>query len=134
MKIIVFLLLLTGCFDSLKLQDPFISQSLSPKKQKQKIAVLQKKLEAAEKEHRDAQTEVEKLASEIEEAQLALIRRQVDDYERKNERSSALFLDEREALYQIIQTGPGPASFQAQIELDRILRLITERSDDGKNS
>lgn len=133
MKLFFFLLLLSGCFNTIKLQDAAVAQTLSPKRQKQKIASLQKKLEAAEREQRAAQSEVEKLALEIEEAQIALIRRQVDDYEKKAGLASDLFLEEREALYQIIRSGPGPASFEAQVELDRILRLITERSDESKS-
>ncbi len=129
MKLLLILLLLTGCFNTLRLQDVVVSQSLSPRKQKQKIVSLQKRLDLAEREQRVAQAEVDKLALEIEEAQVALIRREVDDYERKKRRTSDLFLEEREALYHIIRSGPGPASFQAQAELDRILRLITERSD-----
>jgi hypothetical protein len=120
------LLVLAGC---VQLQDtPVVA--MSAKKQKQKIATLQKRLETAEEEQRVAQSEIEKLAMEIEEAQVALIRRQIDDYERKAEKQSPLFLEEREALYQIIRSGPGPAAFQAQSELNRILRLITERSDE----
>jgi len=134
MRKLLLLLLLSGCFSSLRLQEPALAQSLSPRKQRQKIASLEKKLEAAEKEQRKAQNSVEQLASEIEEAKIALIRKQVDDYERKNERSSALFLEEREALYRMIQTGPSSTAFQAQTELDRILRIITERSDEGKPS
>lgn len=128
MRYIPFLLLLTSCFAPLHLQSP-LAQSLSPKKQKQKIAALQKKLEIAQKEQRQAVTAVETLVFELEDAQLALIRRQLDDYERKQNKTAHLFLDEREALYKIIQAGPNAASFAAQQELDRILRLITERSE-----
>lgn len=110
---------------------PVVQSGLSAKKQKQRIAVLQKKLESAEKEHKKVQIEVEKLASEIHEAQLALIRRQIDEAERK--KTASLFLEEREALYEMIQSGPSPAAFEAQVELDRILRIITELSDERKN-
>jgi t-SNARE complex subunit (syntaxin) len=132
MRFLFALIFLSGCFHSIKLQDTAAMQTLSPPKQKQRIAALQKKLQAAEKEQRAAEAEVERLVMEIEEAQVALIRRQVDDYERKTGYTADLFLEEREALYQIIRSGPGPASFNAQIELDRILRLITERSDEGR--
>jgi t-SNARE complex subunit (syntaxin) len=124
--IYLLLLLLAGC---VHLQDTTVA-TLSAKKQRQKIASLQKKLNIAEKEQRAAQSEVDKLLIEIEEAQVALIRRQIDDYEKRAEKQFPIFLEEREALYQIIQAGPGPAAFQAQAELDRILRLITDRSEE----
>lgn len=120
------LLLLTGCFS---ISDTFVVTAPNPKKMKQKIAVLQKKLDSAEKEYNQAKEEVEKLSDEINEMQLALIRSKVDKYEKKNEKDTSLFLDEREQLYKIIQTGPSPAAFDAQVELDRILRIITEVSD-----
>lgn len=128
---LLFLIALTSCFHSA--QDTFVVQGPSPKKQKQKIAVLQKKLETAEKEQQKAQTEVEKLATEINQVQLSLIRRQVDDYEKLKNKPHKMFLEERETLYQMIQGGPSPSAFEAQVELDRILRIITESSDEGKN-
>lgn len=125
------LLLLTSCFTN-TFDQPLV-QGPSPKKQKQKIIALQKKLDQAEKEQLKVQSEVERLTSEINEVQLSLIRRQVDQYERKVEKIPQLFLEEREALYQMIQTGPSPSAFEAQVELDRILRIITELSDETKN-
>ena len=109
-----------------------VQQSLSPKKQRQKIAVLQKKLESAEKEQKKIETDVEKIAREIDEAQIALIRRQLDEYENRAHNKASLFVEEREALYRMIQSGPSPSAFEAQVELDRILRLITEFSDGEK--
>ncbi len=124
-------LFLTACFSGPELA---VVQGVSPKKQKQKINLLQKKLETAEKEEKKAKEEVEKLAFEINDAQLALIRKQVDLYEKKKEKVTPLFLEEREALYQMIQSGPSSSAFQAQLELDRILRVITEHSDErGKD-
>lgn len=131
MRYFILFLLLTGCFSSN--EQAFVVQGPSAKKQKQKIAVLQKKLEQAEKEQKKVEDEVERLASEIDQVQLSLIRKQVDKYEKKNEKSPSLFLEERESLYRMIQSGPSPSSFEAQVELDRILRLITELSDEGKN-
>lgn len=128
MKRLLALLLLTSCMTT---PDQPIIQTISPKKQKQKIAHLQKKLQIAEKEQKKVQSEVESLISEIDEVQLSLIRRQLDDYEKKSTKSLNLFLEEREALYRMIQAGPSPASLEAQAELDRILRLITELSDRG---
>lgn len=128
MRLIFLLLLLTACFNS---SETFIATRLTPKKMKQKISVLQRKLEAAEKEYKQAKEDVEKLACEINETQLALIRSKVDKYEKRKEKDPSFFLSEREALYKIIQTGPSPAAFEAQVELDRILRIITEASDNG---
>lgn len=121
--------ILASCFS---VGEQPIVQNLSPKKQKQKIAVLQKKLEMAAKEQKKIETDVERLSSEIDEAQLALIRRQLDDHERRGVKDSALFMEEREALYRMIESGPSPSAFEAQVELDRILRLITECSDEEK--
>lgn len=125
---LLFFLCLSSCMNR---TDHVVVQSPSVKKQRQKIAVLQKKRESAEKEQKKVQSEVEKLALEIDDVQLALIRRQLDDYERKKEKPVSLFLDEREALYRMIQTGPLPTALEAQAELDRILRVITELSDEG---
>lgn len=113
-------------------------------KQQQKVTVLQKKLEAAELEQKKAEEEVERLLKEVSDAQLALIRKRVDSYEQQIQKlqtdpqkyaqllqleSSTLFLKEREMLHQMIQTGPSPSAFEAQVVLDRILRMITEISD-----
>jgi septal ring factor EnvC (AmiA/AmiB activator) len=123
------LLFLASCTIS---PDTPIAQAPNPKKQKQKIALLEKKLEVAAKEQQKALTEVERLAAEVNEAKLALIRRQIDRFEEKHPAAPALFLEEREALYQMIQEGPSPAALEAQAELDRILRIITERSEEKK--
>ncbi len=119
-------LLLTSCFTT---NEFTVAQGPNPKKQKQKIAYLQKKLESAEKEQKKVQSEVERLAAEIDAAEIALIRRQVDEYEKRGDRSLNLFLEEREALYRMIQSGPSPTAFEAQVELDRILRVITDASE-----
>lgn len=123
------LLLLSSCFTG---NEHLIVQSITPKKQKQKIAFLQKKLEQAHKEQKKIEEEVATLSDEIDQARLALIRRQVDEQERSGKKHPKLFRDEREALYKIIQEGPSPTAFEAQVELDRILRLITELSDETK--
>lgn len=129
---LIALLVLNSCFYASN--DSLVMQGMSPKKQKQRIAFLQKKLEVAEKEQKKCAEEVERISTEIDEVQLSLIRKQVDDYERKNEKSVRFFLEEREALYRMIQAGPSPASLEAQVELDRILRIITELSDTSKNA
>lgn len=131
MKFILLLFFLTSCFSS---SEAPIAQVPNLKKQKQKIALLEKKLEQAEKAQRKALTEVEKLADEIDQAKLALIRRQIDKHEEKNAPAPTLFLEEREALYRMILDGPSPAALEAQVELDRILRLITELSDGQEKS
>ncbi len=127
--ILLTLALLTSCFS---VREQLLVQGPSPKKQKQKIAVLEKKLESAEKEQKKIETDVERLSLEIDEAKLALIRRQLDDHERSGMKDSSLFMEEREALYRMIESGPSPSAFEAQVELDRILRLITELSDEDK--
>jgi len=112
------------------------AQDLPPTKQKQKIALLQKKLQIAEKQQVKLKGEIERLSDEMRETELAYIRKQIDDYEdliRKTPSKKAgfsgsdLFLEEREKLHRIIQRGE--SVFEAQIVLDRILQLITELSD-----
>ena len=115
-----------------------------PTKKKHKIESLQKKLEAAENEQKKAGEEVARLRKEVSEAQLALIRKHVESYEQQIQKlqtdpqkyaqllqieSSALFLKERETLHSMIQSDA--SSFEAQVVLDRILRMITEISDDA---
>lgn len=138
------LLFLTACFAASTddIQEPLYT--LSPTKQKQRIGWLEKKLEIAEREKKKAEDEVERLSAEIHQAQLALIRKQLDDYEKQigdlhanpqkyphllQVEMASLFIQEREALHQIIQDGPSPSAFEAQVELDRILRMITELSE-----
>ncbi len=117
---------LSSCFNE---KESLIVQNLSPKKQKQKIAFLQKKLKIAEKEQQKIVSEVERISQEIDEAQIALIHKQLDEYKRREGQDMTLFMEEREALYKMIQSGPSPSAFDAQVELDRILRIITELSD-----
>lgn len=122
-------LILCSCFN--KGADQWVGQVPNTKKAKQKIAVLQKRLEIAKKVLEKAELEVENLISEIDWAQLMLIRKKIEDFELKGQKSESRFLQERELLYQMIQSGPSPSAFEAQVELDRILRIITETSDDG---
>jgi t-SNARE complex subunit (syntaxin) len=125
----VFLLILASCFGG---GEQLLVQGPSVKKQRQKIVQLQKKLEIAEKEQQKIESVLQKLIAEIDEAQLALIRRQIDDVIKAKERSATLFMEEREALYRMIQTGSSQIAFEAQIELDRILQIITESSDEER--
>lgn len=134
-KYLLFLLTLTSCFSFI--EDLPLVQSNPIRKQKHQITLLQKKLASAEESQKKAIAEVEKIQEEIYQAQLSLIRKQVDNYEKQPQKwaskdPSALLFAEREELHQIIQAGPSPAAFDAQFELDRILRLITQLSD-GSN-
>lgn len=139
------LIFFTSCFSFR--QEPNLVQSAPIRKQKHQIALLQKKLKSAETSQKKATAEVERVQEEMQQAQLTLIRKQVDRYEkqlqeaRKNPQKwaqftaadpSSLFLAEREDLHKILQTRPSPAAFDAQVELDRILRLITQLSDESK--
>jgi hypothetical protein len=109
---------------------------LGPVKQKQKIVLLQKKLQHAEKEQKKINAQVEKLGDEMREAELAYIRKQIDSFEdliRKQPskiadfESAELFLDEREKLHRMIQSTE--SVYEAQIILERILQLITQLGD-----
>ena len=113
------------------------SSNLPLTKQKQKIIFLQKKLELAEREEKKIHAEIERLGDEMRQTQLALIRKQVDEYEeqiRKQPKKKfdldigELFLNERDQLHRMIQSGA--SIYEAQIVLDRILQLITELSDE----
>jgi hypothetical protein len=141
---LLFLLFLSACTLPPTGSDLFVK--LSPTKQKQKIAFLQKKLGSAEREQKKAEDEVDYLREEIKQAELTLVRRIVFETEEKlrkfqenpsnrlkiseNEISN-LFLEEREILHRMIQAGPTPASLEAQGVLDQILRMITNLSDES---
>ncbi len=141
---ILLLFFLASCFrETASVSDDSV-HTLSPSKQKQKIGLLVKKLENAERERKKIQSEVEKLSGEIHQAKLVLIRKQLDESEKQIQDLHAnpqkyphlltaeigsLFAQEREALHLIIQDGPSPWAFDAQVELDRILRMITELSE-----
>jgi hypothetical protein len=111
--------------------------ALSTTKQKQRITLLQKKLEGAEKHLQNTQDEVEHLRAEIHQAQLILIEKQLDTYELQiqqspeilarmsSEEKRLLFAKEREVLQQMMEEGPSSDAFDAQLVLDRILRVIT---------
>lgn len=112
------------------------TQELTPTKQKQKIALLQKKLQLAEKEYGKLKIQIDRLSDEMRETELAYIRKQIDEFEdliRKHPSKKAdfdsadLFLEEREKLHRMILGNESP--YEAQIVLDRILQLITELSD-----
>lgn len=103
----------------------------------------------AEKEREKVSEEVEQLRREMEIAQLNLIRRQLDDFDREIRKDgdiqfflrkrlsgdlSSLFSSERELLHKLIQSGPSPTSFEAQVVLDQLLEQITRLVDLNKHS
>ncbi len=139
---LLFLFFLCSCSlnpgGSLLATGTVIPEKLSVSKQRHKIAFLQKKLSKAEKEQKNAQEEVERLSEELHSAQLSLINKQIDHFEQDMKRlkeevkgtlifpeGSHLFLSERDMLQQMMENGSPPAAFEAQIVLDRILRMIT---------
>lgn len=132
MRKVVFLcvscLFFVGCFET---SDFGILQALNERRQKQRIVSLEKKLNRIETLEREATLEKEELITEIDRAKIALIRGRIDGFEKKNEAASSLFIDEREILYDLIQSGPSPSSFEAQIELDRMLRIMAEKGEEG---
>jgi hypothetical protein len=120
------------------LQDGLHSLSLT--KQKQRVVLLQKKLESAEKEMQAAQDVVAGLRSDLYQSQLALIGKQIDTYEQQMRKTKEfiepvlslrdrdqkmLFAKERESLQQMMEEGPSSEALEAQCVLDRILRVIT---------
>lgn len=131
--ILFFTLLLTSCLTHRTTGEFAV---LSPSRQKQKIALLEKKLKRAEKEQREIEEEVDRLSSAVKEAQLALIRRQVEEVQDKMQMKSfvqrdpsILFLKEREMLNNILSDRASSNSFEAQRILDQILEMITSLSD-----
>ena len=127
--LILSFILLASC-SKVTLSDQSITTNrLTLKKVKQKIAVLNKKREFALKEYQKTDEEVKRLSHEIYQAELTVIRNHIDTHEKSGKKGQEAFLDERETLYRIIQSGLSPSAFQAEMELDRILRIITEASD-----
>ena len=120
---------LTSC---ISVREPFFVQEEGVQKQKQKISHLYKKLALAEEEKRNAEMDAKQLTHEINIAKLALIRAQIDAYEKGKDKNFTLFMEEREVLYQLIQEEVPSQALEAQVELDRILRIITELSDEEK--
>lgn len=125
---LISLLILSSCHLG---SDGSAFQSLSVQKQKMRLVNLEKKLERAKEIEAHAKIQLEELKEEVDSAKVYLIRKELDDFEKTKRRDgNSLFAEEREALYDLIQKGPSSASFEAQIELDRILRIITEFSDE----
>lgn len=128
--IISILSILSACVSTV---EPLLVQGPVLKRQKQKVLNLRKKLEATAGEKEKMERRAEELQREIDEAELALIKHQIDEYERHPQKEISLFIEEREALYRLMQTEGSSHSADAQIELDRILRIITELSDEAKH-
>lgn len=125
---IVGCLFLTGCMNNgFHLgESQNVVQTMPLTKQKQRIAILQKKLEIAQRNLKVASEGVEQLASEIQQSQLTLVEKQIDMFQQGQSRTFAgrdPFLKEREMLQQILQEGPSPEAFEAQVVLDRMQRL-----------
>lgn len=107
-----------------------LTQSPQIKRQKQRVALLQKKLEIALKQQKKVEEEVTLLSEELAETKLHLIRKELDHIEKNEKTQASQFEEEREILYQLIQSGSSKVSFEAQCELDRILRWITLNSEE----
>jgi CRISPR/Cas system CMR subunit Cmr6 (Cas7 group RAMP superfamily) len=129
-KAIAILFLLSACSYP-HTSDPIVMHSA--KRQKQKLMVLQKKLESAEKQQSKVSNEIDFIREEVQQLELAIIRTAVESCEEKlnsyQEIPPNLFLAERETLHKLIQSGPSPSSFEAQVVLDQILRIITNLSE-----
>ncbi len=109
------------------------------RRQKQKVAILQRKLTSAQHALLEDQEEVEKLRMQLCDAQLEAVNAKISSVEEKWQmdpdrlvksigfQTSSLFLEEREVLHEIIQSGP--QSVRAQELLDRILQMITQLSN-----
>jgi hypothetical protein len=103
---------------------------LPVKRQKQRLMVLEKRLESAEKQRVKVIKEIEALHEEIEGVELAIVRKVVENAEAGGaKKGTNLFLAERETLHRLIQSGPSKTSFEAQVVLDQILRMITNLSE-----
>lgn len=100
-----------------------IVQTMPLTKQKQRIAILQKKLEIAQRNLKNAQESVDDLNSELQQSQLTLIEKTLDTYKKDGMFAGGDFHKEKAVLYEILQDGPSPTAFEAQVVLDRMLRL-----------
>lgn len=139
MKLFLFLLFLSSCAvrDQVIVSNTFLSGS--DRKQKQKVIVLQKKLEMAERAFAKSKADVEDLRGLLYDAQLDSIETRLEVLERKwqsdpvalsqalYQETARLFLEEREILYQILQAGV--SIHRSQSLIDRILQLITQIND-----
>lgn len=116
-----------------------IFQPHADPKLKQKAIVLQKKLDKAQHTLSENQLTIDRLRSQLCEAELNAIESSIESFESRwrsdpqkliqslHRDVPNLFLDERESLSRIIRLGPD--SRRAQVLLDRVLQLITQLSD-----
>jgi hypothetical protein len=113
--------------------------SSSNQKLKQKAAVLQKKLEKAKRSLSEEEKAIDRLRSQVCDAELDAIEVKVSNFEKRwkcdpvrlaqslRKDVGVLFLEDREVLTRIIRSGPD--SPRAQDLLNRILEVITQLSD-----
>lgn len=139
MKFLFLLLLFSSCAvrDQMIASHTFLSGS--DRKQKQKVIVLQKKLEMAERSLAKSKADVEDLRGLLYDAQLDSIETRLEVLEQRwqidpvalsqalYQETARLFLEEREILYRILQAGV--SVHRAQSLIDRILQLITQIND-----
>lgn len=139
MKLLCLFLLLSSCSvrEQVIANRSFLSGS--DRKQKQRVIVLQKKLEMAERTLTKNKVEVEDLRNSLYDAQLDSIEIRLGVLEKRwqvdpvalslalYQETARLFLEEREILYQILQAGV--SIHRAQSLIDRILQLITQIND-----
>ncbi len=117
--IFIFSFIFGGCMNQgfLLNENQSVVQTLPLTKQKQRIAILQKKMEYAQRNLKIATDEVEQLASEIQQSQLTMIEKQMEKGSKNG------FLKEKEILQQIVENGPSPEAFEARVVLDRMHRV-----------
>ncbi|EKE08205.1 MAG: hypothetical protein ACD_17C00291G0006 [uncultured bacterium] len=125
MKGLIVCLFLSGCFYA---GGAGVSPLLGI--QKKRVTHLEERLSRARDVIALAETDVERLKEEISREKLKLIRMEIDHFEKKEGSMLTFFIEEREALYEMIESGPASAALEAQVELDRILRMITEQSEE----
>lgn len=87
-----------------------------------------------EKEKEKVDRELEVLQQELSDARLALIRKQLAQYqklqEKKHKEEASLdFEEERKALYSLISQSQPKVAYEAQEVLDQILEMITNQSN-----
>ena len=119
-------------------------RDLPPKKQKQRIAVLRKKLDLAVREKLEADDNVEFLRTQLYYTEIAWVQGVIDGFDVEVQKSDQTysqvaknlridlerpFLEEREVLYRIVKSGPSPASLEAQKVLDHLLTIVTRLND-----
>lgn len=122
---------------------PSDSCEMAAIQQKQTLIALQKKLARAEKQQEKIGQEVNQLREAIYQTELTLIRsavagceHRIASYQANLEKENCLenpghtlFLEERETLHRLIQSGVSPVNLEAQVVLDEILRMITHFSE-----